>query len=67
MGPANSSESRMREVSRGVRVYWDLWGRVARAHRELGDGECAESPQLSDIIIPLYCEPAPFSTLRARL
>lgn len=37
MGTENS-ESRMREVGRGVRVCWDLWGRVARAHRDEGGG-----------------------------
>lgn len=37
MGTENS-ESRMREVGRGVRVCWDLWGRVARPHRDEGGG-----------------------------
>lgn len=37
MGTENS-ESRTREVGRGVRVCWDLWGRVARAHRDEGGG-----------------------------
>lgn len=31
-------ESRMREVSGRVIVCWDLWGRVARVHREEGGG-----------------------------
>lgn len=38
MGTENSSESRMREVGGRVRVCWDLWGRVAKAHREEGGG-----------------------------
>lgn len=38
MGTENSSESRMSEVGGRVRVCWDLWGRVARAHREDGGG-----------------------------
>lgn len=37
-GTQNSTENRMREVSRRVRMCWDLWGRVARAQREEGGG-----------------------------
>ncbi len=38
MGMENSSESRVREVGGRVRVCWDLWGWVARAHREESGG-----------------------------
>lgn len=38
MGTENSSECKMREVGGRVRVCWDLWGWVARAHREKGGG-----------------------------